>query len=49
LKIADRAQAVAHLIDEVFSAGAPDNVTIIIADVADKNISTKTTFLGAAE
>ena len=49
MKIEDRDQAVAQLMDVVFSAGAPDNVTIIIADIADRNISTQTTFLGAAE
>jgi len=49
MKITDRDGAVTHLINEVLSAGAPDNVTIIIADVVDKNILTKTTFLGAAE
>jgi serine/threonine protein phosphatase PrpC len=49
MKISDRDRAITHLIDEVYSAGAPDNVTIIIADVAKKNISTETIFLGAAE
>jgi serine/threonine protein phosphatase PrpC len=49
LKIKDRDEAVTYLIDEVFSAGAPDNVTVIIADIAETNISTDTTFLGAAK
>jgi serine/threonine protein phosphatase PrpC len=49
MKIEDRDKAVSHLIDEVYAAGAPDNVTVIIADVDDKKISTKTIFLGAAE
>jgi serine/threonine protein phosphatase PrpC len=49
MKIPDRDEAVAYLINEVLSAGAPDNVTIIIADVVDKDNSQKTRFLGAAE
>lgn len=49
IRISDRDEAVAHLIDQVYAAGAPDNVTVIIADVADKSISAKTKFLGAAE
>jgi serine/threonine protein phosphatase PrpC len=49
IKIEDRDEAVSHLIDEVYAAGAPDNVTVIIADVEDKEVSTKTIFLGAAE
>lgn len=49
MKIEDRDGAVTHLIDEVYAVGAPDNVTVIIADVEDKKVSTKTIFLGAAE
>ena len=48
MKINDRREAVTHLIDEVYSAGAPDNVTVIIADVSYENISPEITFLGAA-
>lgn len=33
LKIRDRAEALAFLVDAAYSAGAPDNVTVILADI----------------
>lgn len=46
--INNRDAAVIHLIDAVYAAGAPDNVTVVIADLADENTPTHATFLGAA-
>lgn len=53
LKIRDRAEAVASLVDAAYSAGAPDNVTVIVADIDRENgeVSSTTSlisFLGAA-
>ena len=53
LKIRDRDQALTHLLDAAYSAGAPDNVTVILADIDRENgeMSATThavTFLGAA-
>ena len=48
MKIVDRDEALTHLIDEVYTAGAPDNVTVIIADIGHGSTSIQTTFLGAA-
>lgn len=53
LKIRNRDQALTHLLDAAYSAGAPDNVTVILADIDRENgaMSTTThavTFLGAA-
>ena len=53
LKIRDRDQALTYLLDAAYSAGAPDNVTVILADIDRENgeISSTTLpvkFLGAA-
>ncbi|MFZ2227735.1 MAG: protein phosphatase 2C domain-containing protein [Candidatus Nanopelagicaceae bacterium] len=53
LKIRDRDQALTYLLDAAYSAGAPDNVTVILADIDRENgaMSATThavTFLGAA-
>ena len=57
LKIQDREEALAFLVDAAYSAGAPDNVTVILADIDRENdeISSATvpvtfpvTLLGAA-
>jgi serine/threonine protein phosphatase PrpC len=37
LKIRDREEALAFLVDAVYSAGAPDNVTVILADIDREN------------
>ena len=48
LKISDRDEAIAHMIELVYQVGAPDNVTIVIADLIAESSSTQITFLGAA-
>ena len=48
LKKSDKAQAVKSLIDATYINGAPDNVTIIIADVTGNEITTHQ-LLGAAQ
>ena len=47
LKKSDRDEAVKFLIDATYINGAPDNVTVLIADFTDKS-STPSTLLGAA-
>ncbi len=56
LKIRDRDEALASLVDAAYSAGAPDNVTVILADIDQENsgmssaslpITFPITFLGA--
>lgn len=53
LKIRDREDSLAFLVDAAYSAGAPDNVTVILADIELENGATSPTsspvsFLGAA-
>ena len=49
MKIHDRDEALTFLIDAAYSAGAPDNVTVILADFyREKRNAFATTFLGAA-
>lgn len=57
LKIRDREEALASLVDAAYSAGAPDNVTVILADIDRENngmssiplpLTFPITFLGAA-
>jgi serine/threonine protein phosphatase PrpC len=57
LKIRDRDEALASLVDAAYSAGAPDNVTVILADIDRENggmpstslpATFPITFLGAA-
>jgi serine/threonine protein phosphatase PrpC len=47
LKKSDKADAVKFLIDATYVNGAPDNVTVLIADISD-SASTPTSLLGAA-
>ena len=47
LKKSDKDEAVKFLIDATYINGAPDNVTVLIADFTDKS-STPSTLLGAA-
>jgi len=47
LKKSDKDAAVKFLIDATYVNGAPDNVTVIIADISD-SVITPTTLLGAA-
>jgi serine/threonine protein phosphatase PrpC len=47
LKKSDKADAVKFLIDATYVNGAPDNVTVLIADISD-SVSTPTSLLGAA-
>ncbi|MDP1712025.1 MAG: protein phosphatase 2C domain-containing protein [Candidatus Nanopelagicaceae bacterium] len=53
LKIRDREEALTFLIDAAYSAGAPDNVTVVIADIDRENgaissVASPVRFLGAA-
>lgn len=53
LKISDRENALAFLVDSAYSAGAPDNVTVILADIEPENgvippSVSPISFLGAA-
>ena len=49
MKIHDRDEALTFLVDAAYSAGAPDNVTVILADFDRENRNTfPITFLGAA-
>lgn len=57
LKIRDREEALAFLVDAAYSAGAPDNVTVILADIDRENgeissttlpVASPVRFLGAA-
>jgi serine/threonine protein phosphatase PrpC len=47
LKKSDRDEAVKFLVDATYINGAPDNVTVIIADISDSS-TTQATLLGAA-
>lgn len=50
MRIHDRDEALTFLIDAAYSAGAPDNVTVILADINRESRNTfSTTFLGAAK
>ena len=49
LKIHDRESAAAYLIDAAYTAGAPDNVTVLLADIEDNAQPSSLTFLGAAQ
>ena len=48
MKIHERENAVNHLIDATYSMGAPDNVTVLIADINVVAEPASTLFLGAA-
>lgn len=48
MKIHDRENAVTHLIDAAYSAGAPDNVTVLVADIDPNAQSSSLTFMGSA-
>ncbi len=48
MKIRDRESAVTHLIDAAYSAGAPDNVTVLLADVDPSAQPSSLTFMGSA-
>lgn len=57
MKIRDREEALSFLVDAAYSAGAPDNVTVILADIdrengemlpADRPVKYPVSFLGAA-
>ncbi|MBU3734282.1 MAG: serine/threonine-protein phosphatase [Candidatus Planktophila sp.] len=47
LKKSDKADAIKFLIDATYVNGAPDNVTVLIADISDSS-TTPTSLLGAA-
>ena len=47
LKKSDKADAVKFLVDATYVNGAPDNVTVLIADISDSS-TTSTSLLGAA-
>ena len=47
LKKSDRDEAVKFLVDATYINGAPDNVTVLIADISD-SFTTQATLLGAA-
>ena len=47
LKKTDKDEAVKFLVDATYVNGAPDNVTVLIADISDEAI-TKTSLIGAA-
>jgi len=48
LQLSDATQAVTELIDVTMSAGAPDNVTVIVADVVSEGADTDPVLIGAA-
>jgi serine/threonine protein phosphatase PrpC len=48
MKIRDRENAVAHLIDAAYSVGAPDNVTLVLADIGPHAQPSLLTFMGSA-
>ena len=48
MKIHDRESAVNHLIDAAYSAGAPDNVTVLLADIDSVAQPASTVFMGSA-
>ena len=41
--------AVAHLVDAAYAGGAPDNVTVIVADITDAHSDIYKQFIGAAQ
>ena len=50
MKIHDREEALTFLVDAAYSAGAPDNVTVILADIdREKRENFPLAFLGAAQ
>ena len=49
IKAKDRQQAVDALIDATYINGAPDNVTVIIADLVDENSENVSQKIGAAQ
>ena len=50
MKIHDREEALTFLVDAAYSAGAPDNVTVILADIdREKTGNFPLAFLGAAQ
>jgi serine/threonine protein phosphatase PrpC len=48
MKIRDRENAVTHLIDAAYSAGAPDNVTVVLADIEQVEQLGSLIFMGSA-
>jgi len=48
LELVDATQSVTDLIDAAMSAGAPDNVTVIVADVISDGTATDPVLIGAA-
>lgn len=48
MKIPDRESAVDHLINAAYSAGAPDNVTVLLADIDQNHRPASTIFVGSA-
>jgi protein phosphatase len=48
LETEDLTIAVTNIIDAVLDAGAPDNITLIVADVIDAEVSTDSVVIGAA-
>lgn len=48
MKVRDRESAVTYLIDAAYSAGAPDNVTVILSDVEQIADPASLAFMGAA-
>jgi PPM family protein phosphatase len=48
MQLSDPTQSVTELIDQVLAAGAPDNVTVIIADVIDNGTNVDPVLVGAA-
>jgi serine/threonine protein phosphatase PrpC len=48
MKIPDLENAVTHLINAAYSAGAPDNVTIVLADIDPNAQSSSMIFMGSA-
>ncbi|MCX6431137.1 MAG: protein phosphatase 2C domain-containing protein [Actinobacteria bacterium] len=48
LKITNKDEALSFLIDSAFSQGAPDNVTVIVADIGSGVDEVPATYLGAA-
>lgn len=48
LKIPERKNAVDHLIDVAYATGAPDNVTVLVADIGQIGEPTSLLFMGSA-
>lgn len=49
LQISDLDEVVTRLIDGAYAGGAPDNVTVIVADISQSQTSGEKKFLGAAQ